>query len=69
MVLGQYMASLAGTWWYWVILSWFCLVLGDAGQHTDFMPVYIEKVENWSSVTNASHSQTKNIELLSLSKV
>ena len=28
MVLGQYMAILAGTWWYWVIISWYCLVLG-----------------------------------------
>ena len=25
------------------MLSWFCLVLGGTGQHTDFMPGYIEK--------------------------
>ena len=28
MVLGQYMAILAGTWWYWVSISWYLAVLG-----------------------------------------
>ena len=28
MVLGQYDAVLAGTLWYWVSITWYCLVLG-----------------------------------------
>ena len=34
------------TWWYWVIISWYCLVLGDgdggAGSLSFFLPKYIE---------------------------
>ena len=40
------MAIIAGTWWYWVIISWYCLVLGDgdggAGSLSFFLPKYIE---------------------------
>ena len=44
MVLGQYMAILVGTWWYWVSISWYCLVLsGTQGQHGAFMPVYFKQ--------------------------
>ena len=30
-VLGQYRAVLFGTWWYWVSITWYCLVLSDTG--------------------------------------
>ena len=45
------MAILSGAWWYWVIISWYCLVLVVEGQHSAFMPVYIEQVDIWSGVT------------------
>ena len=25
-VLGQYGAVLVGTWWYWVCITWYCLL-------------------------------------------
>ena len=31
MVLGQYGAVLVGTWWYWVSITWYCLVLSGTG--------------------------------------
>ena len=31
---------LVGTWWYWVNINWYCLVLSGT---MAFMPVYIEK--------------------------
>ena len=30
-VLGQYLARLVGTWWYWVSVTWSCLVLSGTG--------------------------------------
>ena len=30
-VLGQYGAALVGTWWYWVSITWKCLVLSGTG--------------------------------------
>ena len=45
MVLGQYMAILANIWWYWVIISLYCLVLGGTGSvlYRAFMPVYVKQ--------------------------
>ena len=34
-VLGH-MAMLAGTWWYWVSISWYCLILGGTGSALGF---------------------------------
>ena len=31
MVLGQYGAILVGTWWYWISIGLYWLVLGDTG--------------------------------------
>ena len=42
MVLGQYMTILAGTWWYWVSMSWYYLVLSGTGSVMGFY-VYIEE--------------------------
>ena len=44
MVLGQNMVILAGTWWYWVIKSWYCLALGGRGSVEGFIPVCNEKM-------------------------
>ena len=30
-VLGQYKDQPTGTWWYWVSLGWYCMVLGGKG--------------------------------------
>ena len=43
MVLGQYDAVLVGTWWYWVSMTWYCLILDGTGLVWALMPVYIEK--------------------------
>ena len=57
MALGQYMVILAGTWWCWVIISWYCSVLGR-GQYRA-LPVYIgKKVEIWSGVTDPSQTHS-----------
>ena len=53
MVLGQYGAVLVGALWYWVSITWYCLVLSGTGLGRAFMPAYIEKTEIWSDVTIA----------------
>ena len=59
-VMGQYGAVLVGTWWYWVSITWCCLVLKvELGYYKAFMPVYIEKVEIWSDVTIAGRRTSK----------
>ena len=30
-VLGQYGAVLVGTWWNWVSITWYCMVLSGNG--------------------------------------
>ena len=30
-VLGQYRAVLVGTWWCWVSIAWYCLILSGTG--------------------------------------
>ena len=50
------MALLSGIWWYWAIISWCYFVLGGTGQYRAFTPVYIEKVEIWSGVTDLSQT-------------
>ena len=75
MVRGQYIAILAGAWWYLVSISWYCLTHGGTGSVWGFYAcVYIEKVEVWWGITDVlltcslTHRQ-QNIVLLSLFKV
>ena len=42
-VMGQYGVVLVSTWWNWVSITWYCLVLSGNGLVWAFMPVYIEK--------------------------
>ena len=60
MVLGQYDAVLVGTWWYWVSMTWYCLILDGTGLVWALMPVYIEKVEIWPGVTIAGRRTNKH---------
>ena len=56
-LVGRYMAILAGTWRYWVSISFYCFV---QGQFRAITPVYIEKVEVWLGTTNVySHADNK----------
>ena len=52
--------------WYWVSISWYCLV---QGQKKTFMPIYIENVEIWLGVTDVFTDRQQYLGLLSLSKV
>ena len=60
------MGVLAGTWGYWFIIGWYCLILGGKGL---FCLYVLKKVEIWSGVTDVNWQTDKNIELFSLSKV
>ena len=76
MVLGEYIAIMAGTttWWYWVSISlycfWYFLV---KGHFRAFMPVYIdEKIQLGVTDAGQTHTRTdrhKYKGLLSLSKI
>ena len=45
--------------WYLVSISWHCLVLGGTGSAKGLY-AYMEKVEIWSGVTDASLTHTDN---------
>ena len=62
-VLGHYDAVLVGIWWYWVSITWYCLVLSGTRSYKAFMPVYIEKSGDLDRRTN----KQGKIELLSQS--
>ena len=64
MVLGEYMAIMAGTttWWYWVSISFYCFwYFLVKGHYRVFMPVYIlkHKVEIQLGVTDARQTHTR----------
>ena len=52
------------TRWYMVSISWYCLVLGGSAkvQQWASLPVYIEKMEIWSCVTDPSNTHTQTTE-------
>ena len=62
MVLGQYMAILAGTWWYWFSISWYCLVLGGTWSAKGLYACIYWKKWRFGRVTpmpdTLTHSQT-----------
>ena len=55
-VLGQYGMVLVGTWWYWVSVTWYCLVLSGTGLVQGFHAcIYIE---NSGDLVGCHHSGT-----------
>ena len=68
MVLGQNMVVLAGTWWYWVIKSWYCLALGGREGQYRALCLYILKKWTFGQVLPIPQTQ-QNMGLLSLPKI
>ena len=69
-VQGQYGVVQVGTWWYWVSITQYCLVLSCIGSAKGLyacIHTLEKKVEIWSGVTDASHTdRQQNIVLHSL---
>ena len=55
-VLGQYRAVLFGTWWYWVSITWYCLLLSGTGLFYGFNASIYWKKWRWSDVTIAGRT-------------
>ena len=53
-VQGQYGVVQVGTWWYWVSITQYCLVLSCIESEVLVCLYILEKVEIWSGDTDAS---------------
>ena len=55
-VLGQYGAVLVGTWWHWVSVTWYCLVLSWTGLVQRLYACIYWKSGDWSDVSIAGRT-------------
>ena len=62
MVLDQYTVLLAGTWWYWVSISWYCLVLGSTGSSKGFFACIYWKKWRFGQVLYPSLTDSQTTE-------